>query len=89
MLVAELRKGIAQENLVISKQDLIFNMSSVFYKLLNPENSTCQLMEQSSSRAHKSDVEVFYKTGAVPYIDLLKTDVQLAHAVEQRLAVKK
>jgi outer membrane protein len=29
-----------------------------------------------------------FKTGAVAYIDLLKTDVQLAYAIEQRLAVK-
>jgi len=89
VLVAELRKGIAQENLVISKQDLIFNMSSVFYKIAELEKlyvSTDGTVKQLE--AHKSDVEVFYKTGAVPYIDLLKTDVQLAHAVEQRLAVK-
>jgi len=87
--VAELRKAIAQENLVISKQDLIFNISSVFYKIAELEKllvSTDGTVKQIE--AHKRDVEVFYKTGAAPYIDLLKTDVQLAHAIEQRLAVK-
>jgi len=87
--VAELKKAIAQENLVISKQDLIFNISSVFYKIAELEKlllSTDGTVKQIE--AHKRDVEIFHKTGAVPYIDLLKTDVQLAHAIEQRLAVK-
>lgn len=87
--VAELRKAIAQENLVISKQDLIFNITSVFYKIAELEKllvSTDGTVKQIEE--HKRDVEIFYKTGAVPYIDLLKTDVQLAHAIEQRLAVK-
>jgi outer membrane protein len=89
VLVAELRKEIAQENLVISKQDLIFNLSSVFYKIAELEKlfvSTDGTVKQLE--VHKRDVELFYKTGAVPYIDLLKTDVQLAYAIEQRLAVK-
>ena len=38
--------------------------------------------------AHKRDVELLFKTGAVAYLDLLKTDVQLAYAIEQRLVVK-
>jgi len=89
VLVAELRKEIAQENLVTSKQDLIFNLSSVFYKIAELEKllvATDGTVKQLE--AHKRDVELFYKTGAAPYIDLLKTDVQLAYAIEQRLAVK-
>ena len=89
VLVAELRKAIAQENLVTSKQDLIFNLSSVFYKIAELEKllvATDGTVKQLE--AHKRDVELFFKTGAVPYIDLLKTDVQLSYAIEQRLAVK-
>jgi len=89
VLVAELRKAIAQENLVTSKQDLIFNLSSVFYKIAELEKlliATDGTVKQLE--AHKRDVELFFKTGAVPYIDLLKTDVQHSYAIEQRLAVK-
>jgi outer membrane protein len=89
VLVAELRKAIAQENLVTSKQDLIFNLSSVFYKIAELEKllvATDGTVKQLE--AHKRDVELFYKTGAMPYIDLLKTEVQLAYSIEQRLAVK-
>ena len=89
MLVAELRKAIAQENLVTSKQDLIYNLSSVFFKIAELEKllvATDGNVKQLE--AHKRDVELFFKTGAVAYLDLLKTDVQLAYAIEQRLSVK-
>ena len=89
VLVAELRKAIAQENLVTSKQDLIYNLSSVFFKIAELEKllvATDGNVKQIE--AHKRDVELLFKTGAVPYLDLLKTDVQLAYAIEQRLSVK-
>ena len=89
VLVAELRKAIAQENFVTSKQDLIYNLSSVFFKIAELEKllvATDGNVKQLE--AHKRDVELLFKTGAVPYIDLLKTDVQLAYAIEQRLSVK-
>jgi outer membrane protein len=89
VLVAELRKAIAQENLVTSKQDLIYNLSSVFFKIAELEKLlTATEGTVKQFEAHKHDVEVFYKAGAVAYIDLLKTDVQLAYAMEQRLSVK-
>lgn len=89
VVVAELKKAIAEDNFITSQQELIFNLSSVFYKIAELEKlliSTDGTVKQIE--AHKRDVEIFHKTGAVPYIDLLKTDVQLAHAIEQRLAVK-
>ena len=89
VLVAELRKAIAQENLVTSKQDLIYNLSSVFFKIAELEKllvATDGNVKQLE--AHKRDVELLFKTGAVPYLDLLKTDVQLAYAIEQRLSLK-
>ena len=89
VLIAELRKAIAQENLVTSKQDLIYNLSSVFFKIAELEKllvATDGNVKQLE--AHKRDVELLFKTGAVPYLDLLKTDVQLAYAIEQRLSVK-
>jgi outer membrane protein len=89
VVVAELKKAIAQDNYVTSKQDLVFNLTSVFYKIAELEKlliTTDGNVKQLE--AHKRDVELFYKTGAVAYLDLLKTDVQLAYAIEQRLAVK-
>jgi outer membrane protein len=89
VVVAELKKAIAEDNYVTSKQDLVFNLTSVFYKIAELEKlliATDGNVKQLE--AHKRDVELLYKTGAVAYLDLLKTDVQLAYAIEQRLAVK-
>jgi len=89
VVVAELKKAIAEDNYVTSKQDLVFNLTSVVYKIAELEKlliATDGNVKQLE--AHKKDVELLYKTGAVAYLDLLKTDVQLAYAIEQRLAVK-
>jgi outer membrane protein len=88
VVVAELKKAIAEDNYVTSKQDLVFNLTSVFYKVAELEKllvATDGNVKQLE--AHKKDVEILYKTGAVAHLDLLKTDVQLAYAVEQRLMV--
>jgi outer membrane protein len=87
--VAEIKKAIAEDNFITSKQDLVYNLNSVFYKIAELEKllvATDGNVRQLE--AHKRDVELLFKTGAVAYIDLLKTDVQLAYAIEQRLIVK-
>jgi outer membrane protein len=89
VVVAELKKAIAQDNYVTSKQDLVYNLTSVFYKIAELEKllvTTDGNVKQLE--AHKRDVDLLFKTGAVAYLDLLKTDVQLAYAIEQRIAVK-
>lgn len=88
VVVAELKKAIAEDNFVTSRQDLVFNLTSVFYKIAELEKllvATDGNVKQLE--AHKKDVELLYKTGAVAYLDLLKTEVQLAYAIEQRLIV--
>lgn len=88
-VVAELKKAIAQDNYVSSKQDLVFNVTSVFYKIAELE----KLYEATDGNvkqleAHKRDAELLFKAGSVAYLDLLKTDIQLAYGIEHRLAVK-
>ncbi len=87
--VAEIRKTIAQDNYKMSKQELIYNLTNVYYKigqleklLLAHEASVEQL------ELHKKNVELFLKTGTVPQLDLLKTEVELSHAMEQRLLTR-
>ncbi|MBA4391828.1 MAG: hypothetical protein C0399_12960, partial [Syntrophus sp. (in: bacteria)] len=87
--VAEIRKTIAQDNYRMSKQELVYNLSNVYYKigqleklLLAHEASVKQL------ELHKKNVELFLKTGTVPQLDLLKTEVELSHAMENRLVMK-
>lgn len=88
VVVAELKKAIAEDNFVTSKQDIVFNLTSVFYKIAELEKllvATDGNVKQLE--AHKRDVELLFKTGAVAYLDFLKTEVQLAYAIEQRLMV--
>jgi outer membrane protein len=87
--VAEMRREMARDNYRMSKQELVYNVSSVYYKILQLEKLF--LANDGSVRqyeTHKGNVEVFLKTGTVPKLDLLKTDVELSHAMENRLLVK-
>ncbi|HNS15164.1 MAG TPA: TolC family protein [Syntrophorhabdaceae bacterium] len=87
--VAEMKRSVAQDNYSTTKQELVYNLTSVFYKILQLEkllqanDATVRQLE-----AHKRNVEVFLKTGTAPKLDLLKTDVELSHARERRLLVK-
>jgi outer membrane protein len=87
--VAELRKSMAQDNFTFTRQDLVYNVTSVFYKILQLRkvlDANEQIVKQLE--AHKGVVETHLKAGTAPQLDLLKTDVELAHAVERRLVVK-
>lgn len=87
--VAELRKAIAEDTLRLTRQELTFNLVSVFYKIVQLEklreanNATVRQLER-----HKENVELFLKTGTVAQLDLLKIDVELSHAIEGRLKIK-
>ncbi|MBA4418778.1 MAG: TolC family protein [Syntrophus sp. (in: bacteria)] len=87
--VAEMQKAIAQDHYSFTKQELIYNLSSVYYKiaqlekLLIANDASVQQLE-----VHKGNVDLFLKTGTAPQLDLLKTNVDLAHAIENKLLVK-
>jgi outer membrane protein len=87
--VAEMKKSVAQDNYMATRQELVYNLTSVFYKisqlekLLQANDATVKQLE-----AHKRNVGMYLKTGTVPQLDLLKTDVELAHARERKLLVK-
>jgi outer membrane protein len=87
--VAEMKKAVADDNYRMSKQELVYNISSVFYKIAQLEKlflSNDASVKQLET--HKGNVEVYLKTGVVPKLDLLKTEVELSHAKENRLLVK-
>jgi outer membrane protein len=87
--VAELKKAVAEDRQTLTAQELVYNVSSVFYKILQLE----KLLEANDLtvkqlETHKRNVELFLKTGTAPRLDLLKTDVELAHATQRRLSVR-
>ncbi|OPX96671.1 MAG: Outer membrane protein TolC precursor [Syntrophorhabdus sp. PtaB.Bin006] len=87
--VAETRKAMAEDNLATTRQELVYNLSSVFYKIAQLDKLlVANEANVGQLEAHRRDVEFLLKAGSVPQLDLLKTDVELSHAVEKRLLVK-
>ncbi len=86
--VAEMKKAVAEDRLRMTKQDLVYNLSSVYYKIAQLERlfiASDSAVRQLES--HKKNVELFLKTGTAPRLDLLKTEVELSHAKESLLLV--
>jgi outer membrane protein len=87
--IAEMKREIAQDTYRMNKQELVYNLTSIYYKIVQFEKlilANDQSVRQLES--HKKNVELYLKTGTVPKLDLLKTDVELSHAIENRLIVK-
>lgn len=86
--IARLKKSIAEEQFVYTRQDLAYNITSLYFKILQL-NGLRKVTEAQvrSLEAHRRQVELFLKAGKVARAELLKTDVALAGAKENRLLV--
>ncbi len=87
--IARTRKALAEDNYAASVQDLIYNLTSTYQKILQLQ----KLLESNRAQVsqlenHKRDVEAFLEAGTAPRLDLLKTEVELAHARDNVIAVK-
>lgn len=87
--IAELRKSIAEDLFRMDRQELVYNLTSMYYKILQIEKLR-QANDESVKQleAHKKNVELFFKAGTVPKVELLKTDTELAHARQSALITK-
>lgn len=87
--IAEIKKSIAEDMFRMSKHDLIYNFTNVYYKiyqlekLLDANEASVKQLE-----AHKKNVELFLKAGTVPKVELLKTEVELAHAKQNVIVAR-
>ena len=87
--VAEMRKALAQDNYRVSEQDLIYNVTSVYHKILQLQKLlAASKASVTQLESHYRDVESFLKAGTAPRLDLLKTEVDLAHAKDNLLVVR-
>lgn len=87
--IAGIRKAIAEDVLQMSRQELIYNVTAVYYKILQLE----RLKDVSDAavrqlEAHRRNVELFLKAGTAPKVELLKTEAELAHMRQNALSVK-
>ncbi|OPY76689.1 MAG: Outer membrane protein TolC precursor [Syntrophorhabdus sp. PtaU1.Bin058] len=87
--IAEMKKAVAEDTYTVNKQELVYNLSSVYYKIAQLEKLlTANEASVRQLETHKKNVELFLKAGTVPSLDLLKAEVELSHARENRLLVK-
>jgi outer membrane protein len=84
--IAEMRKSLAEDTYASASQDLAFNVTSVYYKILqlkklhaSQESSVAQLA------AHKVKAEQFYQAGTAARLDVLRADTELARGKDSRL----
>lgn len=87
--IAEMRKVLAEDNLGVTRQELIYNVTSVYYKICQLEKLV-QAHEAGVRQLelHRRNAESLLQAGSVPRVDLLKTDVELAHARQDLLLVQ-
>jgi outer membrane protein len=89
IVIAGKKKDVAEQNLRLTQQELIYNVTSTYFKilqlqrLLKSEEETVKQFE-----AHKRDVELRLDAGTVPKIDLLRTEAELSHSRQKVLLVK-
>ncbi|MEW6116281.1 MAG: TolC family protein [Nitrospirota bacterium] len=87
--IAELRRAIAEDTFHMNRQELIYNLTSVYYKIYELE----KLLAANESSVqqlvtHKKNIELFLEAGTVPRVDLLKTEAALAHAQQTALLTR-
>lgn len=84
--VAELRRSIAEEMYSMTRQDLIYNITNAYYKVLQLEkivkanDETVKQLE-----AHRRNVELLFQAGTAAKVDVLKAETELAHARQAAL----
>jgi outer membrane protein len=87
--IAETRKAVAQDNYSGAQQDLIYNVTSVYYKILQLQNlTTSQEASLKQLETHRANVEDFLRAGSVARIDLLRAETELAHGQDNLLIVR-
>jgi len=87
--MAELEKAATEEAFTTDRHNLVFNVSSLYYKILQLER-LLEAGEKSVAQVeeHRRVVSEHYGAGSTPHVDLLKTDVELARSRERVLVLK-
>jgi len=87
--IAEIRKAIAEDRHRLTRQELVYNLAVLYYKINQIEKLAA--VQEASVRqllAHRKDVEFFLKEGTAPRVELLKIETEVSHAEDNLLLVK-
>lgn len=87
--IAEINRLIAERALHQGREELVFNLTSAYCKILELE-ALLKAHEQNVRQLeeHRRVTEQFVKAGSAAQVDLMKTDVELAHGRQQALATQ-
>lgn len=89
IVVADLGKNIAVETERLGRQELTFNVSSVYLKILHlADLDQAYAARIASLEAQERRVQLLVKVGKAPRLDLLKTQVLLTKARHDRLKIQ-
>lgn len=84
--IAELRRSIAEDMYSMGRQDLIYNLTNAYYKVLQLEKVVKANDEAVKQfEAHRRDVEFLFQAGTAAKVDILKAETELAHARQAAL----
>lgn len=84
--IAELKRSMARDYHTHNLNELVYNVTAVYYKLAQLDQLLRAFKEQEKGLgAHRRNVELYLKAGTVPKLDLLKADTELAGVTERRI----
>jgi outer membrane protein len=87
--IAELKRSMARDYHTHNLNELVYNVTAVYYKLAQLDELLRAFEAQEKGLgAHRRDVELFLKAGTVPKLDLLKADTELAGVTERRIQTR-
>lgn len=89
LTIARIKKEIAEDRFLMSKQELIYNVTAVYYKIAQLEK-LLELREAAVKQleSHKRNAELFLEAGTIPRVELLKVETELAHTRQSVISVK-
>lgn len=84
--LSELRHSASMDLLAAARRDLIYNVTSLYYKILQLGRLKISREAQAGQlEAHRNQVEKFFQAGKVAHLELLRSEVELAKAGENLL----
>jgi len=87
--IAELGALIAERNLGETQQDLIFNLSSLYYTALRLDAAVVATQQSVASlEGARKVVQEFVRVGRAPQLDLLRIEARLANVSRDLIAVQ-
>jgi outer membrane protein len=87
--IAGLKRSIAEDLFDMNRQELIYNITSIYFKILQLDKlSEANEAWVKQLEVHKKNVETFLQAGMVPKVELLKTETELAHAMQNSIVIK-